>query len=46
MSEDDFPPETKSAGIGIILMLIGSVCGGAVFFYLLYFFYISWHGRR
>jgi len=41
MNEDDLPVRTRYAAIGLVLWLIGSILGGAVFFYLLYLLRIS-----
>ena len=41
MNDDELPVRTKSAAIGLVLWLIGSMLGGAVFFYLVYLLRIS-----
>jgi uncharacterized membrane-anchored protein len=44
--KDKLPAETKRAVIGLILLLLGGICGGAVFFYLLYLLRMGLHHRR
>jgi hypothetical protein len=44
--KDKLPPETKRASIGLILLLLGGICGGAVFFYLVYLLRIGLHRHR
>jgi hypothetical protein len=46
MTDDDLPPGMKRAAMGIILTLIGGICGSAVFFYVLYRLFIATRGRR
>jgi hypothetical protein len=46
MTEDESPPGMKRAAAGIILTLIGGICGSAVFFYVLYRLIIAFRGGR
>jgi hypothetical protein len=46
MTENKLPPEMKRAAVGLILTLLGCICGSAAFFYLIYLLYMSLRWRH